>query len=117
MNATFIRSSGILPIVGIAAIGVGALLVTDSSLWWHCPIHATTGLLCPGCGGQRAAIALARGDIAEAAHLNATLFVAPPLMIVAELAQRRGPRWLVWVTIAAALAFVVGYTVWRNLQH
>ncbi|PTW91242.1 uncharacterized protein DUF2752 [Microbacteriaceae bacterium MWH-Ta3] len=110
-----LRSSGILPLAGVAAVGVGILLITDTSVWWQCPIHATTGLLCPGCGGQRAAVALVRGDIAGAIRLNATLFVAPPLMVLGEWSQRHGPRWLVWATIAAAVAFVVGYTVWRNL--
>jgi hypothetical protein len=35
-----------------------------------CPLHAWTGLPCPGCGATRAALALTRGDLAGALAHN-----------------------------------------------
>lgn len=41
-----------------------------------CPFHAVTGIPCPACGSLRAAVALARFDLAAA-------FVASPLAALA----------------------------------
>jgi hypothetical protein len=38
-----------------------------------CPLHALTGLNCPGCGLTRGFHAVFRGDISGALHLNALL--------------------------------------------
>ena len=46
-----------------------------------CPLHALTGLNCPGCGATRAAHELFHGHIRAAVHLNAPLVLAVPVML------------------------------------
>jgi hypothetical protein len=66
-----------------------------------CPLRALTGLLCPLCGGLRAAHALVHGRVLEAVALNPFLFAA------GGLGPFVPPRW----TIAGAALFMAG----RNL--
>ena len=70
-----------------AAVTLGALVMSlvyyfrdpATTTGFHaCLFHAWTGLHCAGCGGQRAAHALLRGHIAQAASLNLlAVFTAP----------------------------------------
>lgn len=46
-----------------------------------CPIHEYFGLLCPGCGGTRAVVALLHGHLSEAVGLNALFVVLLPFGI------------------------------------
>jgi len=68
------RAHGLLGIAGALVVAVvvyprlGAFLPA-------CPIREYFGLLCPGCGGTRAVVALLHGRFGEAVRLNA-LFVA-----------------------------------------
>ena len=48
---------------------------------YHCPIHALTGLLCPGCGGTRSIKALLQGMGLLAVHENP----AAVLLVLAAL--------------------------------
>ena len=84
-----------------------------------CPFHELTGLLCPLCGGTRAAFRLLEGDLAGSLGLNLLLlplgavvaYVA--LTNVAALSGRlqSPPAWL-----PKAIAVVlVAFTVVRNL--
>ena len=75
-----------------------------------------TGLLCPGCGIQRAIIALSRGDFEAAIHLNALLLVAPIFVIGGWVAEAKNLTWLKWLTVGAAAAATVAFTVYRNLN-
>ena len=43
-----------------------------------CPFHLWTGLLCPGCGGTRALLALLHGDLHAAWMANALLLLLLP---------------------------------------
>lgn len=43
-----------------------------------CPIREHFGILCPGCGGTRALVALAHGRVGEAVRLNALLVMLLP---------------------------------------
>ena len=52
-----------------------------------CPLHAMTGLWCPGCGATRASALLLRGHPIEALHYNALWVVAAPFVVY---------RLLVW---------------------
>ena len=79
-------------------------------------MHAATGLLCPGCGLQRALIALSRGDFQSAVHLNALLLAAPVFVIVGWVAESREIRWLRWVTVGFAAIATLSFTVYRNLN-
>jgi hypothetical protein len=47
-----------------------------------CPLHAITGLYCPGCGTFRAAGALLEGNIWQAVRYNALCVVLLPLIFV-----------------------------------
>ncbi|NUO51220.1 MAG: DUF2752 domain-containing protein [Polyangiaceae bacterium] len=44
-----------------------------------CPVALLTGAPCPGCGMTRAALALARGDIALATAMNPSALLTVPL--------------------------------------
>src|SRR5215210_1294373 len=52
-----------------------------SHIFPSCPFYTITGLLCPGCGSQRAFHALLHGDIAGAAHKNMLFVLFLPLII------------------------------------
>lgn len=82
-----------------------------------CPIHRLTGLLCPGCGGTRALIALLHGDLLSAWHRNPLMLALSPLLLAYLLVTlRRGsaPRVSPLLT-SALLALTLGFTVARNL--
>jgi len=90
-----------------------------------CLFYQKTGLLCPGCGATRAAIALSRGDLGEALRDN-LFFVAAVLgggtwVVLASLRERfpqacflrlfRFRLTFLWVTLAA----LAGFWLLRNL--
>jgi len=89
----------------------------------ECPLHATTGLWCPFCGGLRSVAALSHGDLAAAASFNVVVLALVPVLTVwwilgvrAAWAGRpqRGPlltnrRWMVLGGV------VLAFAVWRNL--
>jgi len=59
---------------GLAIAGVGALHLGLSLAGlpaWQCPILASTGVPCPGCGLTRATMALLRGDFLQSFQLHA----------------------------------------------
>lgn len=84
-----------------------------------CPLHATTGLHCPGCGTGRALHALVHGDLSRAVRLNALTVVAIPVFLALTLQaaihpEKRlpiPPLWLRLLIYAVLLLFLVG----RNL--
>lgn len=87
-----------------------------------CPLLATTGLYCPGCGSLRAVHALAHGDVVSALGRNPLTTLAVPLLVVlwmrwlARSAHGRPTRRLpsaalVWTVGAVLLAFGIA----RNL--
>lgn len=110
--------------VAVGAVAAGALLLfrdPRTSTYLPCPLHAMTGLWCPGCGATRALGDLVRGDVASAMSANA---IAVVLLFVGLAA------WGVWVgarlrgrsfptppsrVVAAGVVVVVLFTVARNL--
>ncbi len=52
-----------------------------SGFFPRCPFHSLTGLLCPGCGSQRAISSLLYGDIVQAINYNLLLVMSLPLLI------------------------------------
>ena len=50
-----------------------------------CPLHATTGLYCPGCGSQRAFSSLLHGDVLAALRFNILFVAAIPLLLYAAI--------------------------------
>jgi hypothetical protein len=95
----------------VAVVGVAVAAATAVLLYSYdpaslsglplCPLRALTGLLCPLCGGLRAAHALMHGRMLEAVALNPFLFAAGSL----------GPFLPVRWTMAGAVLFMAG----RNL--
>lgn len=110
----------------LAALGaVAVVAVVDPGEPGHypsCPLLATTGLYCPGCGSLRAVHALAHGDVASAWGRNPLATLAMPLLVVLWVRwlarsaygrpdRRLPPAALVWTIGAVILAFGVA----RNL--
>lgn len=119
------------PRVGAGVVGLGWLAAAGvvyrpegSSLPVACPVHALTGLDCPGCGSTRALGALVRLDPVAAFDHN---LLAPIALVVLTVA------WLRWVraawtglpvpdlargpaAISALGVTVVAFAVVRNLD-
>ncbi len=60
-----------------------------------CPMAASLGVPCPGCGLTRATLALLRGDVAAALHFHPLVWLLTPLFVLflggAAWQLRRGP--------------------------
>ena len=91
---------------------------TQHGFFPRCWLHETTGLHCPGCGGQRALHALLNGDVARAFGHNFFVMCALPLVawyfgrklwwrirkLPPRLPQDRPPA-LLWTFVACVIAF------------
>jgi hypothetical protein len=115
-------------VLGVVALGAGAVLFyfdpAQFGFYPICIFRRTTGLLCPGCGGLRAAHQLLHGNIGAAFRLNALLVLSLPLL--AWLAVRTLIRWRkqqpiglevrpLWVCVAVVVLVVFG--VVRNVVN
>jgi len=84
-----------------------------------CPWYEFTGLLCPGCGLQRATHALLHGDFRSAFEANPLVFLLLPLTVAVIVtwyvercfdvpaARFRMPVWVVILLIVVVLLFWV----------
>jgi hypothetical protein len=113
-------------LLGAVAVG-GYLYANDPSkggAYLRCPLHAATGLWCPGCGMTRAAYKLVHGDLAGS--LGTNLFLPVAIVLVAALlwdwwwASRRSTRRILaavpvgaWIGLVGAF---VGFGVVRNFS-
>ncbi len=105
------------------AAGLGYLVWVRATGWGiPCPIHAVTGLECPGCGITRMLIGLSRGDWAAARAANAGLFYLSPLLVL--VLGRVLWRWLTGrkadtpgtcIVIWALVIYLVVWGIFRNL--
>lgn len=73
--------------ISIAAVGAFVVLRhidpnQPGSVLPPCPIHAFTGLFCPGCGATRTLHALAHFDLATAMAMNPLLVLSLPALAV-----------------------------------
>ena len=80
-----------------------------------CGIKALTGFDCPGCGMQRAFVALLRGDLqGSIGHHPALLFYLAAVAFAAlhlRFSFRFGPRVIAVLFIAAAALMIVNFIV------
>lgn len=112
--------------VATAALLLGGLALFAAGLERlvpPCPLHATTGILCPGCGSGRVARALLAGDLTAAWRANPLVVLALPALaygLVREALQAWGvarlpaPRMAAWAGWAV-LALIVAFWVARNI--
>lgn len=71
-------------VVGLAA-ATAALHVRDPHAhgsWGLCPLYATTGIYCPGCGGLRGVNDLTDGHVWQAASSNLLLVLGIPFALL-----------------------------------
>lgn len=98
------------------AIAYGVFLkYVPMKFWPKCPIHAVTGLWCPGCGSQRAAFALLNGDPVTAIKTNLMIAVGPVLVASAWWAQKTNRTKLQYVIAAVAAVIAIAFTIARNI--
>lgn len=114
-------------VLGLAALAAGVLWIRHAGreprAWYPpCPLHATTGVLCPGCGSARTLHDLAHGDIMAAAGHNILIVALAPLLagwaawaLWRGLAQNLPPPSAPPHTAKITLVVVVVFTVARNL--
>ncbi len=122
------RALGLPVAIGAACCaGIGLLTRFDpaTTSWYpRCPVQATTGWSCPGCGLTRAAGQLVRGDLAAAfgAHqlwpLVAVLIAGGWWAMVQSSRRRPVPAlWRSWrpAWTVALVTIVTAFTFARNL--
>ena len=70
--------------------GLSALVLVrsplENAIFPPCPLHATTGLWCPGCGATRASYLVLKGDVIGALHFNALWVVLAPFALYQAVA-------------------------------
>jgi Protein of unknown function (DUF2752) len=103
---------------------IGAIIIKQNDpvtagFFPQCPLHAMTGLNCPGCGMTRGVHALLNGDILSALHFNAllpfVLFIGGYFLISLFLVAVRGrglslkglPPFAMWSFLVIGIAFSV----------
>jgi len=113
---------------GIFVIGAGAVVVgyfnpTTAGFFPVCPLHAMTGLNCPGCGLTRGFHALLNADVLAALGFNALLpvfgfiFAYLSLSLFLTAIRGRGLSWKLFTPTAtySFLFVVTAFFVLRNL--
>lgn len=96
--------------------------VRSTGLALPCPIHALTGLYCPGCGITRLLMALAAGDVNAAYHWNPGLFWIAPVAVLDVIWYhyvyfRYGEQnsRLHSICICIMIVVLLAYCIWRNI--
>jgi len=118
----------VMPTALLALGAAGAALVLSrldpfvgNSALPPCPLHALTGIYCPGCGSTRCLYALLHGDVWLALAMNPLLVVSLPLLGLMSLnAAGWRPAWTTPLMRQLArptlwLWLLLGYGVLRNL--
>ncbi len=120
------RTAPFLSATGAAAAALAVLATIDPNEPGHypmCPLLATTGLYCPGCGSLRAVHDLLHGDLHGALARNPLTVLAVPVLLIAWLGWARRstgrraphPTSLPPAAVWGVLVVVVGFWVLRNL--
>ncbi|ADW67519.1 DUF2752 domain-containing protein [Granulicella tundricola] len=105
---------------------IAATLLTTATLYAYppettsfypvCPIHALTGLLCPGCGATRALSALLHAHLTQAWHLNPLIIALLPLALAYAtlILIKNHPPKIPPPLIYTLLAITTIFTITRN---
>ena len=104
-------------IAGSAAAGLALAFYefVPRNFWPACPIHATTGLYCTGCGGQRWLSSLLHGNFEAAWHYNQLLSISPAIFAIYLVVLKVKPgRKTQLILLGALLALIAAFTIWRN---
>jgi hypothetical protein len=107
-----LRTAAVAVALGCAVLVLFTFDPLTSSVFPPCPLHALTGLLCPGCGSVRAMHRLVHGDLCGALSMNPLMVASLPFL--ALLACRRSwcyRPWLPWLS----LGILVAYGALRNV--
>ena len=95
-----------------------------SAMSWfpRCPLHATTGLHCPGCGASRAAHHVLHGRFAEGwAHNQAGVLLGIPTVIVlligSAMSVFRGKTLHIMLTPKAGMVLAAMVVLWFVLRN
>jgi hypothetical protein len=103
-------------VVGMAvAAGLGFYLF-DPARWAFlpgCPLHALTGLHCPGCGSTRALHQLAHGNFMAAFALNPLAVGALPVLGFLALRGRAVALRPIWIWML--LGMICAFGILRNI--
>ena len=122
-RSAILWSAAVLVVGALAATALYAVNPARHAVYPACPLYATTGWECPGCGGLRATHQLLHGQLAAAWALNPLAVLLVPLYAwfavdaALTLARGRGlpkvaPRaTLIWL----GLAVLVLFGILRNL--
>jgi hypothetical protein len=97
------------------ALGAGYLTLVAVGYRIPCPIHATTGVFCPGCGSSRAVSALLHGNFPLAFHQNLLLVLSPLIIGGAVLLKNLKVKsiWLYTYLGLVALGVLL-FVLFRN---
>ncbi|WP_010252129.1 DUF2752 domain-containing protein [Myroides injenensis] len=93
----------------------------ESPLVMSCVFYDTTGLECPGCGGQRAVKALLMGEFKDAFYFNPLIYIYIPMLILLSIGllevyiiknewfikRFKIPSWFGVLFIVAILSFFI----------
>lgn len=98
------------------AVGVlGYLTLWPKEFRIPCLFHASTGLLCPGCGTTRSLTALVHGDVAGALSFNPLIYFIPVFLLAYELAKRSNHRKYLNLALAIVAGLgTLGFFLVRN---
>ena len=119
----FFAGTGILTVTAGAFV-VGYFNPTTAGFFPVCPLHAMTGLNCPGCGLTRGFHAFLNGDVLGALRFNALLpifaFIIGYFALSMFLTAVRG-RGLSWKFVSPALLYgflfvAAAFFILRNLS-
>jgi hypothetical protein len=110
--------------LAVTVLTITAYYFSNSSLGFlpnmQCLLNRTTGLYCPGCGGQRAFHALLHGQVATATQNNLLIFLVLPIIGLKLFEEFSGTRifssnFYSRKIVLPVLLFVILFTILRNI--
>ena len=80
-----------------------------------CFFKSHFGMDCPGCGAQRAFIALLKGDLVQSLYYHAALipFMVTVLALIIQLIFKfnKGGKWVMWCFIVTSAITLIQYII------